>query len=409
MPIGNPISLTRNVAARELTVSATQDQTLFTVTGGYRINQLDVFRNGVKLSDTNDYLALDASTVTLITPTNAGDEIVFRILDDFRVADAIVSAASSQVIAGDLNVTGDFFSDSINISRIDLSNLTVSGLTTISNTTNSTSPTTGAFQVRGGVGIAKSLYVGGDVSIGGTLTYEDVTNIDSVGIITARQQIVLGDFVQHLNDTVTKFGFPEDSEWEVLIGSQVLRFRNNGRLGIGTNSPDEMLEIWGADPKIRLTDNSTDKNNNRGEIGSDEGDTVYNAVKTGGIGTHIFQSSGTEKLRITSDGDLIATGGLDAIGIQSEGVNIATGIITALNFIGAGNTILYDEANKTVDINIKGGPTGAGSDQVFFENKRNVTADYTLSSGFSAMSVGPVNVSAGVTVTVPSGERWVIL
>ena len=31
----------------------------------------------------------------------------------------------------------------------------------------------------------------GDVSIGGTLTYEDVTNIDSVGVITAREAIDL--------------------------------------------------------------------------------------------------------------------------------------------------------------------------------------------------------------------------
>ena len=33
----------------------------------------------------------------------------------------------------------------------------------------------------------------GDVSIGGTLTYEDVTNIDSVGLITARDGIFLPD------------------------------------------------------------------------------------------------------------------------------------------------------------------------------------------------------------------------
>ena len=32
----------------------------------------------------------------------------------------------------------------------------------------------------------------GDVGIGGTLTYEDVTNIDSVGVITARQGIRIG-------------------------------------------------------------------------------------------------------------------------------------------------------------------------------------------------------------------------
>jgi len=32
----------------------------------------------------------------------------------------------------------------------------------------------------------------GDVTVGGTLTYEDVTNIDSVGIVTARSGIKIG-------------------------------------------------------------------------------------------------------------------------------------------------------------------------------------------------------------------------
>mgnify|MGYP001172016718 FL=1 len=41
-----------------------------------------------------------------------------------------------------------------------------------------------------GIITASSLDVSGNVSIGGTLTYEDVTNIDSVGVITARKGIV---------------------------------------------------------------------------------------------------------------------------------------------------------------------------------------------------------------------------
>ena len=49
MAIGNPITLTNNVASKNISVTATADQTLFTVTGGYRINQLAVFRNGVQL------------------------------------------------------------------------------------------------------------------------------------------------------------------------------------------------------------------------------------------------------------------------------------------------------------------------------------------------------------------------
>ena len=66
MAIGNPITLTNNVASKIISVTATTDQTLFTVTGGYRINQLAVFRNGVRLVDGTDFTARDASTVTLI-------------------------------------------------------------------------------------------------------------------------------------------------------------------------------------------------------------------------------------------------------------------------------------------------------------------------------------------------------
>ena len=62
----------------------------------------------------------------------------------------------------------------------------VTGISTFENTTQSTSSTTGALIVSGGVGIAKSLNVGGNLSVAGTITYDDVTNIDSVGIVTAQ-------------------------------------------------------------------------------------------------------------------------------------------------------------------------------------------------------------------------------
>jgi hypothetical protein len=56
-----------------------------------------------------------------------------------------------------------------------------------------------------------------------------------------------------------------------------------------------------------------------------------------------------------------------------------------------------------------GGATGGGPDEVFVENSRVVTTNYTLSTGKSAESVGPITVNSGITVTIPSDERWVIL
>ena len=101
MAIGRPVSLTSNaVPSKTISVTATADQTLFTVTGGYRINQLAVFRNGVRLVDGSDYTARDGSTVTLLTAANLNDTLEFQIFDDFRVADAIQANASNQTING---------------------------------------------------------------------------------------------------------------------------------------------------------------------------------------------------------------------------------------------------------------------------------------------------------------------
>lgn len=106
MAIGRPVSLTSNVASKTISVTATASQTLFTVTGGYRINQLGVFRNGVRLVDGSDYTARDGATVTLLSPADTGDSLEFQVFDDFRVADAIQNAAAEQTINGNLTVTG---------------------------------------------------------------------------------------------------------------------------------------------------------------------------------------------------------------------------------------------------------------------------------------------------------------
>ena len=109
MALGRPIQLTGNVASKIIRVLATDNQTVFTVTGGYRINQIGVFRNGVRLSNNSDFVALDGVTVTLVNAAQLNDEVLFEIQDDFKVADAIVSAASTQTISGDLTVTGDLY------------------------------------------------------------------------------------------------------------------------------------------------------------------------------------------------------------------------------------------------------------------------------------------------------------
>ena len=101
---------------------------------------------------------------------------------------------------------------------------------------------------------------------------------------------------------------------------------------------------------------------------------------------------------------------LDAIGIMSAGISQATGIITALNFIGTGNTVLYNQPTSTVDISIAGGgggAVGAGTDKVFYENDQTVT-QYTISAGKNAI-VLLIAVASGKTITIPSGSELTIV
>ena len=108
MGIGRPVSLTSSIASKIVTASATAGQTSFTVTGGYNINQLAVFRNGVRLVNGSDYTAIDGATVTLISAANLNDTLEFQVFDTFQASDAILKASSSQTIDGSLSAVGGF-------------------------------------------------------------------------------------------------------------------------------------------------------------------------------------------------------------------------------------------------------------------------------------------------------------
>ena len=106
MGIGRPVSLTSSIASKIVTASATAGQTSFTVTGGYNINQLAVFRNGVRLVSGSDYTAIDGATVTLLSAASLNDTLEFQVFDTFQASDAILKSSSSQTIDGSLTATG---------------------------------------------------------------------------------------------------------------------------------------------------------------------------------------------------------------------------------------------------------------------------------------------------------------
>lgn len=79
-------------------------------------------------------------------------------------------------------------------------------------------------------------------------------------------------------------------------------------------------------------------------------------------------------------------------------------------FIRFNSTVLkFEGYNGSAWSAVGGGATGAGGDEVFVENGQTVNTSYTMTTGKNAMSAGPITVATGITVTIPSGSRWVIV
>lgn len=63
----------------------------------------------------------------------------------------------------------------------------------------------------------------------------------------------------------------------------------------------------------------------------------------------------------------------------------------------------------TASIAGTGGATGAGIDEIFWQNGQTVNTSYSIPVGINAGSFGPITIASGVTVTVPSGGVWTVV
>jgi hypothetical protein len=55
------------------------------------------------------------------------------------------------------------------------------------------------------------------------------------------------------------------------------------------------------------------------------------------------------------------------------------------------------------------GQNAANLGVAIIENTQSITANYSISTGSSAISAGPITIATGVAVTIPTGSKWVLL
>ena len=306
MAIGRPINLTPNIASKNISVLATAGQTSFTVTGGYRINEIAVYRNGTRLVDGRDFTATDGSIVTLVSAATLYDVIEYQIFDSFNVADAVGTSGDS-TINGNLTITGAIDVDG----HTELDDVNVSGAITATTFTGNLTGTAGGLS--GSPNITINNLVGVAATFSGVVTYEDVTNIDSVGIITAQSglRVVGGGLtVTGVSTFFSNVGINTDSPTEnlsvngnVVFGHDQLAGNPGSTIGIATvrghhvNSDADYAELYFANSKSSGGSTASIRAGREGDNGGNNL-TFYTQQSGGSFG------NGSEKLRITSGGNV---------------------------------------------------------------------------------------------------------
>ncbi len=201
----------------------------------------------------------------------------------------------------------------------------------------------------------------GEVSIGGTLTYQDVTNVDSIGIGTFRDGInVIGhteldnvnvsgistfggdiqvpDKIIHAGDTNTALRFPSaDTITAETGGSERIRITSGGVIGINDNNPGSGKKV-----KVVVANNSSYQmavnltNNVNADINfyikTNESLIAPSTSTPLCLGT-----GGAEKLRITSTGQLLL--------MSNTGYNPSSSLFSLATDASAAANMLSDSSS----------------------------------------------------------------
>lgn len=117
------------------------------------------------------------------------------------------------------------------------------------------------------------------------------------------------------------------------------------------------------------------------------------AIANGGTGQTTKIAAFDALSPLTTKGDIIGFDGTD---------NVRLGV-------GSNNQVLTADSTTTTGLKWATVSSGNVTTLGLWENSATISANYTVTTGNNAMSSGPITISSGVTVTIPSGSSWVII
>ena len=145
----------------------------------------------------------------------------------------------------------------------------------------------------------------GSISIGGTVTYEDISNISFVGIATFTSDVLVADRVVHAGDTNTTIRFPAaDTITAETSGSERLRIDSSGNLIIGTTTAATNAEVTvrAASPQLSLY--ATPGNTSRVTLGDTDDHDIGQIGYDNSDNSMFFATNAATRMSLDSSGRL---------------------------------------------------------------------------------------------------------
>ena len=171
----------------------------------------------------------------------------------------------------------------------------------------------------------------GNLTVGGVLTYEDVTNVDSVGLITARNGVVVGSGITLSKDGdgfftgIITATFAGDGSALTGVANTDVIFTD--KLSVG-DSPELIAVGVGSDLQLLHSGGNSFIQNNTGYLGI-QADTLYLQDKTDGHAYITCVNDGAVGLRYDNS---------EKLATSNTGVTV-TGTVAATSYTGDGSSL----------------------------------------------------------------------
>ncbi len=321
--------------------TATSGQKTFVVTGQYDVGFIQVYLNGIKLLEGEDYTANDSNSIILDDPCETNDKVEVVVFKAFNVSNpgtvGTLKVTGNLDVAGSLGVVGF-----LTAAATALDNISITGLST--------------FGTQNGIGTvtmgkdSAAIFCDGNTRIVGVLTVgEQNTGVTvdgadaSVGIGTS----VPGAALEIVN-TQSRNSFRVSDELNPDYSPFVID--QSGNTGIGTLSPQTLFHVRSDNVKILARFRNEDGDEERCEIEFQDEQTSGNfKVKVGSQGDNLTGQCGFQSSIILGDN------------LNSERVHISAKVDTSvsaqpddgLGITGFGTFIDYNSRHEMNDARVR--------------------------------------------------------